>query len=212
MRSFNQNPEWSIVTELKKQFDVSSVSLDGPIARDIDVLLVAQPSSMTQKQIDNLTDYVKKGGATLLFVDPFPADNRRRCSSPELPKMPPGGPFGGRAAAGAQGEPPAAPRPDRNRMANDRDRLERVQSSSPARAAPRDRLHPQGEWRGRSHSIPIRSPVRGSRRSSRSSPACSAPGPAGPAPSSSRCCVPAVRAASSTGTTSPSRASWASPD
>src|SRR4051794_5013257 len=93
MRSFGQNPEWSIVTELKKQYDVTSVAADTPLATDFDVLLVAQPSSLTQKQIDNLTDYVKKGGPTLLFLDPFPVDNPQ--IAPEVPKMPPGGPFGG---------------------------------------------------------------------------------------------------------------------
>jgi ABC-2 type transport system permease protein len=96
-RSFSQTPEWSIVTELKKQFDVSTVSPDAAISTDVNVLLVAQPSSMTQKQIDNLTDYVKKGGATLLFLDPFPYENP--AIAPEIPKMPPGGPFGG-------GQPP----------------------------------------------------------------------------------------------------------
>jgi len=93
MRTFSQTPEWSIVTELKKQYDVSSVSPDTPISSDLDVLLVAQPSSLTQKQIDNLTDHVKRGGGTLLFLDPLPWDNPGM--SPELPKMPPGGPFGG---------------------------------------------------------------------------------------------------------------------
>ena len=73
MRTFSQTPEWSIVTELKKQYDVSSVSPDTPISSDLNVLLVAQPSSLTQKQIDNLTDYIKKGGGALLFLDPFPA-------------------------------------------------------------------------------------------------------------------------------------------
>ena len=97
MRTFSQTPEWSIVTELKKQYDVSSVSPDAPISSDLNVLLVAQPSSLTQKQIDNLTDYIKKGGGALLFLDPFPVDNPQM--SPELPKMPPGGPFGG-------GQPP----------------------------------------------------------------------------------------------------------
>ncbi len=97
MRSFNQTPEWSIVTELKKQYDVSSVSADTPIASDLDALLVAQPSSLTQKQIDGLTEYVKKGGATLLFLDPLPLDNPSL--SPEIPKQAPGGPFGG-------GQPP----------------------------------------------------------------------------------------------------------
>ncbi len=61
MRTFSQTPEWSIVTELKKQYDVSSVSPDTPISSDLNVLLVAQPSSLAQKQIDNLTDYIKKG-------------------------------------------------------------------------------------------------------------------------------------------------------
>jgi ABC-2 type transport system permease protein len=93
MRSFSQTPEWPIVTELKKQYDVSSVSPDASIAGDVNVLLVAQPSSLTQKQIDNLSDYIKKGGATMLFLDPAPLDNLS--ISPELPKMPPGGPFGG---------------------------------------------------------------------------------------------------------------------
>jgi ABC-2 type transport system permease protein len=93
MRSFGQNPEWSIVTELKKQYDVTSVAADMPLATDFDVLLVAQPSSLTQKQIDNLTEYVKKGGPTLLFLDPFPVDNPQ--IAPEVPKMPAGGPFGG---------------------------------------------------------------------------------------------------------------------
>ncbi len=93
MRNFSQTPEWSIVTELKKQYDVSSVAPDSSVPGDINVLLVAQPSSLTQRQIDNLTEYIKKGGAALLFLDPLPADNPS--ISPELPKMPPGGPFGG---------------------------------------------------------------------------------------------------------------------
>ena len=103
MRTFSQTPEWSIVTELKKQYDVSSVSPDAPIPADLDVLLVAQPSSLTQKQIDNLTEYVKKGGATLLFLDPFPFENPS--ISPEVPKHAAGRPVRRRAAAGAQGQP-----------------------------------------------------------------------------------------------------------
>ena len=47
-RSFSQSPEWSIVSELKKQYDVTAVSADASIASDINVLLVAQPSSLTQ--------------------------------------------------------------------------------------------------------------------------------------------------------------------
>src|SRR5262249_50644300 len=93
MRNFSQTPEWSIVTELKKQYDVSSVAPDASVPGEINVLLVAQPSSLTQRQIDNLTEYIKKGGAALLFLDPLPMDSPS--IAPELPKMPPGGPFGG---------------------------------------------------------------------------------------------------------------------
>ncbi len=99
MQSFNQTPEWMIVTELKKQYDVTSVAADTPVPADVDVLLAAQPSSLTQKQMDNLADFVKKGGATLLFLDPLPIHNMQ--ISPELPKQSPGGPFGG-------GPPPEA--------------------------------------------------------------------------------------------------------
>lgn len=93
MRTMGQNPEWSIVTELKKQYDVSSVNADNPVASDLDVLLVAQPSSLTQKQIDNLTGYVRGGGPVLLFLDPLPMENPS--IAPEVPRMPAGGPFGG---------------------------------------------------------------------------------------------------------------------
>jgi len=92
-QSFGQTPEWSIVTELKKQYEVSSVSPDSALPTDLDCLLVAQPSSLTQKQIDNLTAYVKEGGPALLFVDPFPVDNPQ--IAPEVPRTPAGGPFGG---------------------------------------------------------------------------------------------------------------------
>ncbi len=106
-RSFNQTPEWSVVTELKKQYEVSSVSADTPITAELDALIVAQPSSLTQPQIDNLTAYIKKGGPALLFLDPLPVDPQIQQTAPEMPKMPPGGPFGG----GAQPEPKGNLRP-----------------------------------------------------------------------------------------------------
>ncbi len=93
MRSMGTSSEWSIVTELKKQYDVRSVAPDSELPADLDAVLVAQPSSLTQKQIDNLTAYVRKGGPTLLLLDPLPMENPQ--ISPELPRQSPGGPFGG---------------------------------------------------------------------------------------------------------------------
>ena len=96
-RSMGQETEWPFVTELKKQYEVSSVALDAPIPGNLDVLLVAQPASLSQKQIDALTDHVRQGHPTLLFHDPLPMFNPSL--APEVPKQPPGGPFGG-------GQPP----------------------------------------------------------------------------------------------------------
>jgi ABC-2 type transport system permease protein len=93
MSSMGSSREWSIVTELKKQYEVTSVAPDTTIPTNFDVLLVAQPSSLTQKQIDNLVEYVRKGRPALLFLDPLPLDDPGL--APEVPKMPPGGPFGG---------------------------------------------------------------------------------------------------------------------
>ena len=117
-----------------------------PIPADVDVLLVAQPSSLTQKQIDNLTEYIRKGGPTLLFLDPLPVENPQ--ISPEVPKQPPGGPFGGGQPPEPKGDLQPAARPARHRLADDRDRLERLQPAPAARRpAARDRLHRPGQRR-----------------------------------------------------------------
>jgi ABC-2 type transport system permease protein len=92
-QSMGQNSEWQVVTELKKQYEVTSVGADEPIPGNLDALLVAQPSSLTQKQIDNLTAYIRKGGAALLMVDPLPYFDPS--ISPTEPRRPPGGMFGG---------------------------------------------------------------------------------------------------------------------
>ena len=113
-RSMGQETEWPFVTELKKQYEVSSVALDAPIPADLDVLLVAQPSSLTQRQIDTLTDYVRQGHPTSLFHDPLPMVNPTL--APELPKMPPGGPFGGGPPPEPKGNLAAAARPARDRL------------------------------------------------------------------------------------------------
>ncbi len=96
-RSMGQETEWPFVTELKKQYDVSSIAADAPLPGDLDVMLVAQPSSLNQKGIDSLAEYVRQGHPTLLFLDPLPMFNPSLAT--DVPKAPPGGPFGG-------GQPP----------------------------------------------------------------------------------------------------------
>jgi ABC-2 type transport system permease protein len=74
-QSKRQNQEWSIVSELRKQYEVAQVAPDGTYPGDLDVLMVAQPSSMTQAQVDRLTEYEKSGKPVLMLVDPMPAFN-----------------------------------------------------------------------------------------------------------------------------------------
>ncbi|RUL82164.1 Gldg family protein [Tautonia sociabilis] len=96
-RSMAQNREWQVVTELRKQYEVTSVSADSEIPADLDALIVPQPSSLTQPQIDNLVAYVQSGGPTLLFMDPLPQFDRspQMNLAPTQPKEQPGGMFGG---------------------------------------------------------------------------------------------------------------------
>jgi ABC-2 type transport system permease protein len=97
--------EWSIVTELKKQYEIVPVSAEGPIAKDFHCLLVAQPASLPQREMDNLMAYIRSGGPALLFADPMPATDPSL--APESPRQPAGGMMGGPQ----QPEPKADTRP-----------------------------------------------------------------------------------------------------
>jgi ABC-2 type transport system permease protein len=74
-QTFNQSPEWPIVTELKRQYEVVQVSLDQPIVDKLDALVAAQPSSCSQAQLDNLLAYARQGHGVILLDDPFPTVN-----------------------------------------------------------------------------------------------------------------------------------------
>lgn len=128
MQTFQPNPEWRLVTDLKQQYKVVEVSPDKPIpvkgakppetpksgeqpdpaaeeappADPVDVLVAVLPSSLTQEQMKHLVDYVKTGAPCLIFDDPVPVftglDN-----SPNMPNKPGqgGGMFGMGGAPGA---------------------------------------------------------------------------------------------------------------
>ncbi len=90
MQSFRSSPEWRIVSELKKQYNVETVSAAGPIDDSkFDVLVAVLPSSLDQNQMGNLVDYVRKGKPTLIFDDPLPAFNPGM--APKQPKPRQGG-------------------------------------------------------------------------------------------------------------------------
>ena len=74
-QSRSQAQEWSIVAELRKQYEVVEVQPDADYPEDIDVLLAAQPSELDPGQIARLTEYAKRGRPLLLLIDPLPAFN-----------------------------------------------------------------------------------------------------------------------------------------
>jgi ABC-2 type transport system permease protein len=130
MQSFQSDPEWRLVTELKRQYNVREISPDQPIPvpgapklsaaeldalgdkapkqsdeKPVDVLVAIMPSTLTQEQMKNLVDYVKAGGPTLIFDDPAPVFAGGLGNSPNVPNKP--GQQGGMFGGGAPGAPKA---------------------------------------------------------------------------------------------------------
>lgn len=70
-----QTNEWSIVGELRKQYEVSQVSADADYPADLNVLIAVLPHTLTAPQLQRLADYVKQGKPALVLLDPMPAFN-----------------------------------------------------------------------------------------------------------------------------------------
>ncbi|HYE03909.1 MAG TPA: Gldg family protein [Planctomycetota bacterium] len=89
-----QSPSWQVIDEWKRQYDVREVNLDSPVSSEIEVLVVAQPSSLTDPQIRNLHDHIWSGGPTLLMEDPAPMGPGPNLSRSQPKKAAGGGMFG----------------------------------------------------------------------------------------------------------------------
>lgn len=93
-QSMSQSRPWSVVSELRKQYDVVQISAETPIVDSLDALLCVLPSSLSQPELDNLQDYILDGHPTMLLIDPLPVFDINLA-----PPLPPGGgqsnPFSG---------------------------------------------------------------------------------------------------------------------
>jgi len=74
-QTMQSTPSWSVVEELRKQYEVVQITPDGPISEDVDGLLVALPSSLTQEQMDTVAAFIHQGTPALLLLDPLPVVN-----------------------------------------------------------------------------------------------------------------------------------------
>jgi gliding motility-associated transport system permease protein/gliding motility-associatede transport system auxiliary component len=72
-QTMQSTPPWSVVMELRKQYEIVQLTEAQEIPEDLDGLLVALPSSMPQPGMDKLAPLIKSGIPTLLLVDPMPA-------------------------------------------------------------------------------------------------------------------------------------------
>ncbi len=117
MQTFSPDPEWKLIQELKKQYDVVKVDPKEPIKKDaFKVLLAIMPSTMTEPEMKNVVDYVKTGAPILVFDDPAPVWVGPQLA-PSRPKPNPGGGMmgmqlnqGGGRRRGRGGGPPDAGR------------------------------------------------------------------------------------------------------
>ncbi|MBI1903109.1 MAG: Gldg family protein [Planctomycetia bacterium] len=64
--------EMTIVTELKKQYDVVEVDPAQPITEKYDCLLAVQPSGLAPQDLPNFIDAIRRGQPTAIFEDPMP--------------------------------------------------------------------------------------------------------------------------------------------
>lgn len=61
---------WTIVEQLRKQYEVESVPTDVNDINDVDILLVVHPKDLPEKTLFAIDQFVLKGGRLIAFVDP----------------------------------------------------------------------------------------------------------------------------------------------
>lgn len=66
---------WAMTEELRKQYSVVQVQAQEDYPEDLDVLLAALPNTLTQPEMDRLSDYIASGNPTLVLTDPLPSFN-----------------------------------------------------------------------------------------------------------------------------------------
>lgn len=80
-------PDWSIVEELRKQYEVVRVRAGADYPGDIDVLIAVLPHTLEADELVRLTAYASQGHPLLLLVDPLPAFDMQLSPQP-IPASP----------------------------------------------------------------------------------------------------------------------------
>ncbi len=90
MQSMSSSPNWPIIDELEKMYEVVRVDPSSPITERYDALLAVQPSSLGEQEMTNFIAAVRAGQPTAIFEDPFPGF-AANVPATTAPRRPPGG-------------------------------------------------------------------------------------------------------------------------
>ncbi len=61
---------WTIIEQLREQYEVKKIDNDVREINDVDILLVIHPKNLSDKTLFAIDQFVLKGGRTLVFIDP----------------------------------------------------------------------------------------------------------------------------------------------
>jgi len=102
--TMQSTPSWSVVDELKKQYEVVQINPRAAIGEKVDGVLAVLPSSLNQEEMDNLLAFIQQGTPALLLDDPLPIVNMGLAPAEE--------PGAGMNPFMRQGQPPPEPKGD----------------------------------------------------------------------------------------------------
>jgi ABC-2 type transport system permease protein len=88
-QTMGSNPNWPIVDELAKQYELVRVDPSKPIAGNFKALLAVQPSTLGPQEMNNFIEAVRGGMPTAILEDPAPIWCQMPATS--MPRQSPGG-------------------------------------------------------------------------------------------------------------------------
>jgi ABC-2 type transport system permease protein len=91
MQTMSPSPNWPIIDELEKQYEVVRVDPTKPITEKYDVLLAVQPSTLGPEEMNNFIAAVAGGQPTAIFEDPAPMPQLTAVTATSAPRQAGGG-------------------------------------------------------------------------------------------------------------------------
>ncbi|MFH0965313.1 MAG: Gldg family protein [Planctomycetota bacterium] len=77
MQGRQPEPPWTIVTQLREKYEVTSMEKDAEaVGHDVDFLMIVHPKDFSDKTLFAIDQYVMRGGKLLVFIDPYCVSDR----------------------------------------------------------------------------------------------------------------------------------------